>query len=488
MKKRHPMKRLCGMALSLALLAGCAMTEPPADAQDGGLLDPEDPVTVTIWTYYNGQQLSTFNRIVDLFNTTVGREQGIVVESASQGSVGDLEANVLAAVRGEVGADKVPNMFAAYVDTAYTIDQMGLAADLSPYLTQDEIDLYVDSYIEEGRFDQDGGIKIFPLAKSTEVLLLNDTAWQRFAQATGATYDDLSTMERLVDTAQAYYEWTDSLTPDVPNDGAAFFGRDAMANYMLVGAMQLGTELFQVEDGHMTLNFDRETVRTLWEHYYVPYIKGYFASAGRFRSDDIKTGHIIALVGSSSGTTFFPDRVVLSDTESYPIDSRVFPAPQFEGSPGYAVQQGAGMVVTDSSEAEVYASVQFLKWFTQSEHDIAFSTGSGYTPVTKDANDIDVIRRYSTDLTPQMDAVLETAVQTVRENALYTPKAFPTGTDARRALDRGLSDQAKADREIVVAALAQGATLEEACAPLLSEAHFEEWYTRMLEELRQFEG
>jgi len=33
-------------------------------------------------------------------------------------------------------------------------------------------------------------------------------------------------------------------TPDVPDDGKAFFGRDAMANYMLVGSMQLGTEIF----------------------------------------------------------------------------------------------------------------------------------------------------------------------------------------------------------------------------------------------------
>ncbi len=43
----------------------------------------------------------------------------------------------------------------------------------------------------------------------------------------------------------------------------------------------------------------------LWDNFYVPYINGYFASYGKFRSDDAKTGDILALVGSSSGAHTF---------------------------------------------------------------------------------------------------------------------------------------------------------------------------------------
>ena len=50
---------------------------------------------------------------------------------------------------------------------------------------------------------------------------------------------DLETVEGLVDTAEKYYNWTDEQTEE-PDDGKAFFGRDAMANYMFVGAKQLG--------------------------------------------------------------------------------------------------------------------------------------------------------------------------------------------------------------------------------------------------------
>ena len=476
-------------ALLAGVMALSACSGPGASSAEGqeGPLNPDKPVTITVWTYYNGDQLSAFNALVEEFNTTVGREQGITVESFSQGSVSDLETNVLAAAQGKVGAGQVPNIFAAYADTAYAVDQMGLAADLSPYLSQEEQAAYVDSYIDEGRFSGDGSVKIFPIAKSTEVFMLNTTDWDKFAQATGAEYADFATIEGLTATAQAYYEWTDSLTPQA-NDGKAFFGRDAMANYFLIGSMQLGHEIFSVQDGKMTLDFDRDTMRILWDNYYVPFVKGYFAASGRFRSDDIKTGHIIALVGSSSGATFFPEQVIVSDTESYPIGTMTFASPQFAQGGSYAVQQGAGMVVTQGSEAEVYASVQFLKWFTQDERNITFSINSGYMPVTKSANSMDAIRAAQGSITPIMEQILTAAVGTVNQDKLYTPRAFQGGTEARSILEYSMSDLAAADRASVVEGLAQGQSLEEAAAQFVSDEHFNAWYEDTLAKLEKFQG
>ena len=50
---------------------------------------------------------------MDQFNETTGREKGIRVESASQGSVSDLETNVMDAAQGKVGAAAMPNIFSA---------------------------------------------------------------------------------------------------------------------------------------------------------------------------------------------------------------------------------------------------------------------------------------------------------------------------------------------------------------------------------------
>ena len=133
--------------------------------------------------------------------------------------------------------------------TAYEVEQAGALADLSQYLSQEDLERYVDSYIEEGRIAADGTLRIFPVAKSTEIMMINKTDWEPFAADTGASLDDLSTIEGVASTAQAYYEWTDGLTPDVPGDGKALYGRDAVANYFIIGMQQLGVEIFQVENG-----------------------------------------------------------------------------------------------------------------------------------------------------------------------------------------------------------------------------------------------
>ena len=179
------------------------------------------------------------------------------MSTESLGSVNDLEASVMDAAEGKVGASELPNIFSAYADTAYAMDQMGMLVDLAPYLSDAERNTFVNGYLSEGDFNGSGEIKIFPVAKATELMFLNDTDWQVFADAAGASYDDLATLEGLVETAGKYYDWTDAQT-DPPDDGKALFGRDAMANYMLVGAQQLGDAIFEVQDGKMIVNFDHD--------------------------------------------------------------------------------------------------------------------------------------------------------------------------------------------------------------------------------------
>ena len=453
----------------------------------GGCGAEKEPVTITIWNYYNGEQLEAFNRMVQNFNDTVGKAQGITVESASQGSVNDLETNVLNAAEGKVGAEELPNIFSGYADTAYALDQQGMVVDLNDYLTESEKNEYIEGYLTEGDFDGDGSIKIFPTAKATEVLYLNDTDWQAFSQATGTTYDDLATVEGLTAAAEKYYNWTDAQT-EAPDDGRALFGRDAMANYLLIGAKELGCTIFDVQNGKMTLDFDKNVIRKLWDNYYVPFVKGWFAAIGRFRSDDIKVGNVLAYVGSSSSATFFPAQVMVNDTESYDIDMTVLPSPKFAGGEDVAVQQGAGMVVTAGTEEEINASVEFLKWFTQPEHNISFSVDSGYLPVTTAANDMEAIKTSGLELSPKMERILSNAVQSVKNNTLYTPSAFAGGSKARKVLEYSLSDLASADRATVQERVAAGQPAADAEAEFLTDEYFDAWYGGICTALEKYAG
>ena len=479
--KKQIKSLLCGLCAA-ALALGCAGC--------GGSAGPEVPAKVTdimVWTYYNGDQLESFTSLVNQFNETVGAQKGIKVSTESQGSVNDLETSVMDSAEGKVGAAAMPNIFSAYADTAYALDQMGMVVDLAPCLTEEEKAQFVEGYLSEGGFGEDDSIKIFPVAKSTELLFLNDTDWQAFADATDVRYEDLATMEGLTAAAEKYYNWTDAQTA-APDDGKALFGRDAMANYMLMGAQQLGDTIFAVKDGRMTVNFERDVARRLWDNYYVPFVRGWFAATGRFRSDDIKTGNVLAYVGSSSSATFFPTRVTNDANESHEISLRTLPAPQFEGGEAVAVQQGAGMVVTAAKEEEVKASVEFLKWFVRAENNIAFSVGSGYLPVTRKANDMQEILASGLTLDDNMQQTLAVAVDTVNGNRLYTPHAFAGGSSARKVLEYGLNDLAAADRETVVQRIAEGQSAAEAEAEFLTDEYFEAWYQDICAKLAQYEG
>lgn len=66
------------------------------------------PISITVWTYYNGTLLESFNTLVKTFNETVGKEKGIIVEAYSQGSVNELEASVMQSAEGKVGAAAMP--------------------------------------------------------------------------------------------------------------------------------------------------------------------------------------------------------------------------------------------------------------------------------------------------------------------------------------------------------------------------------------------
>ena len=461
---------VCLAAVMVCVLAGCGDRSP---------LDPKDPVSLTVWHYYNGTQQAAFDALVEGFNDTVGRELGIYVQSYSQGSVSDLETAVRAAIDGKVGADPMPDIFSSYADTAYEVEQAGALADLSRYLDQEDLDRYVESYIEEGRIAADGTIRIFPTAKSTEIMMINKTDWEPFAAATGASLEDLRTIEGVADTARAYYEWTDGLTPEIPEDGKAFYGRDAVANYFVIGMQQLGVEIFQVENGEMTLNVPKEELRRLWENYYVPMVKGYFGAYGSFRSDDVKTGDILAYTGSTTSAMYFPDQVELDDG-SYPIDYIVMEAPVFQDARRFAVQQGAGMVVSKSDERHEYAAVEFLKWFTQPDHNLRFGCVSGYLPVTKEASSVQrleqAIEEQELSVAPKTYDCLTTIFDAMEGMTLYTNKSFRNGSAARKVLERHLADRAAEDRAAVAEAIARGESLEEASAEYVSESSFEDWY------------
>ena len=481
-------KRIAAQVLALVMLGTMLVGCGSAQEKEGKSvkLDPDQPVSLTVWHYYNGTQQATFDALVEDFNATVGKDEGIYVEGYSQGSVSDLEKAITSSLNEEVGAKDLPDIFSSYADTAYEVEEKGKLVDLTQYFSEEELSKYVDSYVQEGYFQDDGALYLLPVAKSTEIMMINKTDWEPFAKDTGVSLDDLATVEGVIKVAEKYYHWTDAQTPDVPDDGKAFYGRDAMGNYFIIGMKQMGKDIFEVKDGNVTFHTDKDLIHRLWDDYYVPYIKGYFSAYGKFRSDDVKTGDILAYTGSTSSSFYFPDSVENGE-ENYPIDFIVMNAPIMEGGENYEVQQGAGMAVTKSDKQHEYAASVFLKWFTQKEENLRFVCESGYMPVLKEANSMDaldqVIHEQKIDMNEKAYRCLETVLTDFEDTKFYTTKSFENGYSARNVLEYNLSDKAKEDKAAIDEAIKNGASREEELKNYTSEEAFESWYKQFCEAL-----
>jgi multiple sugar transport system substrate-binding protein len=458
---------------SFCILGGC-------QKEDNHGLDTDNPTQVTIWNYYNGAQAVAFDELVTEFNETEGKEKGIVVLSESKGSIDDLVSDVQDSIDNKVGAKEMPNMVQCYLDTAVNWDKDDIFVNLDDYVSEDIKSEYIDAYIEDGSFGEDNAWQLFPIAKSTEVLMLNKTDWEPFAQACGYTEDDLKTWESLAKVAESYYDWS---------GGKSFFGRDAFANYMLVGSAQLGKEIFQVEGDEATLQFDETIMKKLWDNYYVPYVKGYYLHEGRYRSDDIKLGKIIAMVCSSTSTAYFPTEVT-NDKETYAIEPLVLPLPNFEGTQSYAVEQGANIGVIKSSETQEYASVVFLEWITQTEQNLKFSVESSYLPVKKEANTEeaynDFIQKNEIEVDSIVNDTFQVALPQIESSTMYNEKGFTNAYDARNVVESTMISLAQQDRSDILTQISKGKTEEEAVAPYLTEEYFQKWYDDTKQQLSQY--
>ena len=466
--------------MALGLLGGCAKKTE--------VLSPSDPVNLTVWHYYNGPQMAAFDTLVEKFNSTLGREKGIYVSGYSKGSVSELETAIMDSLNEQVGAEPMPDLFSSYADTAYTAARSGALANLSDYFTEEELGAYIPSYVDEGRIGPDGTLVIFPVAKSTEIMMLNKTDWDVFADATGTDLSQLATIEGVVQAAKTYYDWTDSLTPDVPDDGKALYGRDAVANYFFTGSCQLGQELLAVQDDRASINADKDVFRKLWENYYVPMVSGWFGAYGKFRSDDVKTGDLLAYTGSTASVGYFPTQV-LDDTDTHPIEYLVLSAPVFAGGQKVVVQQGAGMAVTKSDSRRELACVEFLRWFTKPENNIVFGASSGYLPVTVQAQQMDTFQKVVSDenvtMNPVTDDCIRFCIEDMSDYSYYSPQTFSSGSALRKVLEYDLSDKAAADIEAIAQAVAAGLPKQEVLKTYVSEEAFETWYKEFTQRLTE---
>lgn len=361
---------LCIIFFTL-LLTGCKSNE---------LLSAKKPVTINLWHNYGGQMKDTMDNLIDEFNDTVGKEKGIIINVTSLTGSATIQEKLKMVVNDEPGAPELPDITTLYPNTAFMLAEKGLVADIESHFSKEELSLFVPEFVEEGRLP-DGKLYVLPTAKSTEVMFLNTTIFNKFIKETDVSYNNLDTFKGIIDTAEKYYIWTDKQTPDIENDGKTFITYDSLFNIAQIIYRQSGENF--IVDGK--LNLSSHAFEYVWNYSFQPAVKGYAAIYDGYGSDLIKTGDIVASIGSTAGVLFYSDIVTYDDNLTEPAEFLVLPYPVIDGGEKIAIQRGGGMCIIKSNEAKEYAAAVFLKWFTSPEQNLKFVSSTGYIPVTKKA-------------------------------------------------------------------------------------------------------
>lgn len=353
------------LTLALLCLGGCSKK---------AALDADNPVTLTIWHVYGSQTKSPLNDSIDEFNRTVGNDKGVFINVVSVSSSSAIDQALTDSAKKLPGVPELPDLFTAYPRVAQIIGYDNLL-NWEDYFSSSELEAFVPEFLEEGYFDD--SLLMLPVAKSTELLFLNKTLFDKFSSDSGLEieYESLSDYDTLFETCREYYDWS---------NGMDMFQINDFYHYFLTGVASFGDEF--IVDGKP--NADSVAFRKVWEPMARAGIYGGLCLGDGYASDRWKTGEVICNIGSTAGILYLRDYVTYSDNTTENVELSIPLFPHFKDGNPSVVHRGGGLFAMKSEdERKNEAAALFAKWLTSKENNIDFVTKTGYLPVTAESFD-----------------------------------------------------------------------------------------------------
>lgn len=450
-------------------------------------LDPKNPVIITLTTYYNDKQLSDLSEMIREYNENEGSKKGIIVELISSGSVSETNKILLDSANDAPGSIEFPNIFITYKGIIMELEGKKEVIDYRDYFSQEELDQYLENLIHTGKFETDREkISMLPMANSTIITFINKTDFDEISQKIGASYDMLDTYEGIMEVAEKYYQYTDSLTPE-PHDGKALYGMDSIVSQILAIHKSTGQDILTKSNGTPEINFDKEFAKKMWDLFYVPTMKGYFAKYGKFTSEDMKTGKILVSSASTAGAGYYPDKILLEDGQEKNIQIITRFAPTIKGYDALSVQQGGGIFISKSTPTKEYAAAEFVKWMTNRENNMIFSLRSSYIPVRVDNTSINDIKQTISEnnIREIVTDSLITSIDQIKTRKPYISPNIQGYEDVRSIVESVFAHEMNDARKELLAEISQGKDYDQAISEAISEEQFELWYEDTLSRLKQ---
>ena len=377
------------------------------------------PITLTIWHVYGEQTASPLNDLIKEFNDTVGMNEGIKVQVSLVSNTNTIHDSVLRAANNEPGATDLPDMFISYPKTVLAMPDSSVLVDYRDYFSEDELKDFIPEFIEEGEID--GRLLVFPIAKSTEILYVNKTLFDRFAADTGAKISDLETWEGLFDTAKEYCEWS---------EGKNFFVHDYHFNYFQVGVESLGEDFFDGEEIAFGKGFEKA-----WEPYADACLGGAVWLEEGYATEPLRTGDAIASVASSASVLYYSDTVTYPDNRTEDVEIISMPVPTFKGGKKMVMQRGAGICTVKSDPKREAAAATFIKWLCEPSNNVKFVTSLGYMPVTNEG--FNLLEGEVENLeSAKYKSLYDAYIKTQKEYEFYSAPKFESYLETETAFEK----------------------------------------------------
>jgi len=337
------------------------------------LLNPDEPVTLTIWHVYGEQADAPMNRLIDEFNETVGLNKGIRIQVTNVTGTSKIQAQLLDAQAGKPGSPELPDLFSCHPQNAPVFGIENLL-DWNEWFSERELDGYVPEFIDSGRIDEQ--LIVFPVSKSTYALFISGSQFVRFSGDTGVTYETLADWEGFFSAARKYYEWS---------GGKAFCAFDYLIRHMELDVLSRYGKLEYTENGWYDEN--DPAVKESFSMFARALAQGHIAVSDLYANTQVMTGEVLCGIGSSAAVGYYNDTVTYPDNTSEPMELQVLPLPVSGGENEYFPQTGVGISAFRSTEQKAEAAYEFVKWFTESQRNLNFVVSTGYMPVTNEAFD-----------------------------------------------------------------------------------------------------
>ena len=346
-------------------------------------LDKNNPVTLSLWHVYGEQADSPMNRLIDEFNETVGMKKGIIVNVTAMSNASKIGEKLLDAYNKIPGSAEMPDLFFAHKSNALELGTDNLL-DWNEYFSEKELSAYVPEFLEDGTAD--GRLSVFPVSKSTHLLFIAGSQFERFSADTGVTYESLSDWNGFFDAAAKFYDWS---------GGKPFCAFDYPLRAVELAAAENGAANIFADDGFY--NPSNEIFKQTFIKFADSFAKGHIMLSNLYSNTQVMTGEVAAGIGSSAAILYYNDTVTYEDGTSEPMNLEILPLPAENGKKSYITQAGVGLCAYKTSVQKAEAAVTFAKWLTEPDRNLDFVCQTGYMPVTNGAFDKIDGYRFKTD-------------------------------------------------------------------------------------------